>query len=227
MSDSKRVLLSWSSGKDCAWALHVLRQQNDVEIVGLLSSFNEAANRVSMHAVRRELAEAQADRAGLPLWPVFLPWPCSNERYEARMQEAINRAKQQAVTHVAFGDLFLTDIRDYRERQMAGTGIEPIFPIWSSPDQTGDLARQMQAAGFRAIITCVDPRQLDESFVGRQFDQSLLDELPDQVDSCGEKGEFHTFCYAGPAFAGKISVRLGEIVHRDGFVYADVTADQS
>ena len=225
MSDSKRVLLSWSSGKDSAWALHVLRQQDDVEIVGLLSSFNEAADRVSMHAVRRELAEAQADRAGLPLWPVFLPWPCSNEQYEARMQEAIDRAKQQAITHVAFGDLFLTDIRDYRIRQLADTGIEPIFPIWSSPDQTGDLAQEMQAAGLRAIITCLDPRQLDESFVGRQFDQSLLDELPDHVDPCGENGEFHTFCYAGPAFDGKISVRLGEIVHRDGFVYADVTAD--
>lgn len=223
MSASKRVLLSWSSGKDSAWALHVLRQQDDVEVVGLLSSFNEAADRVSMHAVRRELAEAQADRAGLPLWPVFLPWPCSNEQYEARMQEAIDRAKEQAVTHVAFGDLFLTDIRDYRMRQLAGTGIEPLFPIWCSPDRTEGLAHQMQAAGLCAIITCVDPRQLDESFVGRQFDRSLLDELPDHVDPCGENGEFHTFCYAGPTFSGRIEVRLGEIVRRNGFVYADIT----
>lgn len=227
MSGSKRVLLSWSSGKDSAWALHVLRQQDDVELVGLLSSFNEAADRVSMHAVRRELAEAQADRAGLPLWPVLLPWPCSNEQYEARMQEAIDRAKEQAITHVAFGDLFLTDIRDYRTRQLAGTGIEPIFPIWCSPDQTGDLAQRMQASGVRAIITCIDPKQLDESFVGRQYDQSLLDELPDHVDPCGENGEFHTFCYAGPAFDAEIGVRLGEVVRRNGFVYADVIGVRS
>lgn len=225
MSGSKRVLLSWSSGKDSAWALHVLRQQDDVELVGLLSAFNEAADRVSMHAVRRELAEAQADRAGLPLWPVFLPWPCSNEQYEARMQDAIGRAKEHDVTHIAFGDLFLTDIRDYRVRQLAGSGIEPIFPIWSSPDQTARLALQMQAAGVCAIITCVDPNQIGEKFVGRQFNRSLLDELPDHVDPCGENGEFHTFCYAGPTFAKRINVRLGKIVRRNGFVYADVTAD--
>ncbi|MBL7044470.1 MAG: adenine nucleotide alpha hydrolase [Pirellulaceae bacterium] len=225
MSGGRRVLLSWSSGKDCAWALHVLRQQDDVEIVGLLSSFNGAADRVSMHAVRRELTEAQADSAGVPLWPVFLPWPCSNEQYEIRMQKAIDRAKEDGITHIAFGDLFLNDIREYRIRQMAGSGIEPLFPIWCSPDRTGDLTREMQANGVCAIITCVDPKQIDESFVGREFDSTLLEELPDGVDPCGENGEFHTFCYAGPAFERRIDVKLGEIVRRNGFVYADVTAD--
>ncbi len=223
MSDRKRVLLAWSSGKDSAWALHVLRQQDDVEIVGLLSTFNEAVDRVSMHAVRRELAEAQADRAGLPLWPVFLPWPCSNEQYETRMQEAIDRAKANAVTHMAFGDLFLEDIREYRIRQLAGSGIEPLFPLWCGPDGTHDLARQMLADGLRAIITCVDPKQLDERFAAREFDRTLLDELPERVDPCGENGEFHSFCYAGPAFSQKIDVCAGQVVHRDGFVYADVS----
>jgi uncharacterized protein (TIGR00290 family) len=222
MDNRKRVLLAWSSGKDSAWSLHVLRQQDDVEIVGLLSTFNEAVDRVSMHAVRRELAEAQADAAGLPLWPVFLPWPCSNEQYEARMREAIGRAKENAITHMAFGDLFLEDIREYRCRQLEGSGIEPLFPVWCGPDGTGELAGQMQAAGLRAVITCVDPKQLDERFVGREFDPALLDELPDQVDPCGENGEFHTFCYAGPAFNRQIDVRVGQVVHRDGFVYADV-----
>jgi len=222
MADRKRVVLAWSSGKDSAWALHVLRQQDDVEIVGLLSTFNEAADRVSMHAVRRELAAAQADAAGLPLWPVFLPWPCSNEQYETRIQEAIDRSKKNAVTHMAFGDLFLEDIREYRMRQLAGSGIEPLFPVWCGPDGTQALARQMQAAGLRAVITCVDPKQLPETFVGREFDPTLLDELPDRSDPCGENGEFHTFCYRGPAFNQEIEARLGQVVHRDGFVYADV-----
>lgn len=222
MNRQKRVLLSWSSGKDSAWALHVLRQQDDVEIVGLLSSFNEAADRVSMHAVRRELTLAQADAAGLPLWPVMLPWPCSNEAYEERMRQAIGRAKAEGITHIAFGDLFLTDIRDYRVRQMAGTGIEPLFPIWSAPDKTPELARRMQASGLRAIVTCVDPKQIDESFAGREYDASLLEDLPANADPCGENGEFHTFCYAGPAFDRTIDVRAGETVRRDGFVYADV-----
>ena len=222
MIPRKQVLLSWSSGKDCAWALHVLRRQEDVEVVGLLSSFNEAVDRVSMHAVRRELAQAQADAAGLPLWPVLLPWPCSNEAYENRMQQAIDRARENGVTHVAFGDLFLSDIREYRIRQMAGTGIEPLFPIWSAPDRTPDLARQMQSAGLKAVVTCVDPKQLDASFAGREFDETMLDDLPAGADPCGENGEFHTFCYAGPAFDRTIDVSVGEIVRRDGFVYADV-----
>ncbi len=222
MSAQKQILLSWSSGKDSAWALHVLRQQHDVEVVGLLCSFNEAADRVSMHAVRRELALAQAAATGLPLWPVMLPWPCSNEAYEDRMQRAIDRARKAGITQVAFGDLFLRDIRDYRIRQMAGTGIEPIFPIWSTPDQTPQLARQMQAAGLRAVVTCLDPKQLDDAFAGREFDSDMLADLPIGVDPCGENGEFHTFCYDGPAFQRKLDVRVGEVVRRDGFVYADV-----
>ncbi len=220
-----RVLLSWSSGKDCAWALHVLKLIPDVQIVGLLTTFNEAADRVAMHAVRRELVEMQAKSAGVPLWPVMLPWPCSNEEYEARMRDAIGRAKEEKVTHIAFGDLFLEDVRDYRIKMMAGTGIEPIFPVWSSPEQTPDLARKMMRQGVRAVITCVDPKQISEKFAGRDFDEMLLADLPNGVDACGERGEFHTFCYDGPMFRNEISIRVGETVVRDGFVFTDVVPD--
>ena len=167
---SRRVLLSWSSGKDSAWALHVLRQQSDVEVVGLLTTFNEAADRVAMHAVRRVLVEAQAAAAGLPLSLVQLPWPCSNTVYEERMSAAIGRAKDEGITHVAFGDLFLEQIRDYRIRQLAGSGVEPLFPLWCSPAETPSLARQMLDAGLRAILTCVDPKQLPGAFIGRHYD---------------------------------------------------------
>jgi uncharacterized protein (TIGR00290 family) len=217
---TRRVLLSWSSGKDSAWALHVLRGQADVEVVGLLTTFNEAAGRVAMHAVRRELVEAQAAAAGLPLWPVELPWPCANAAYEERMAVAIARARERGVSHLAFGDLFLEDVRDYRVRQLAGTGVEPLFPLWGS--DTAELARRMLAAGLRAVLTCVDPRQLPAAFVGRPFDAALLDELPAGVDPCGERGEFHTFCHACPAFAHEVAVRVGETVCRDGFWFADV-----
>ncbi len=217
-----RVLLSWSSGKDSAWTLHVLRQQPEVELVGLLTTFNEAADRVAMHAVRRELALRQAKAAGLPLWDVPLPSPCSNEEYEARMRAVIARAQGERVDQVAFGDLYLEDVREYRVRMMAGTGIEPVFPIWCSPDQTPVLARRMLAAGLRATLTCVDPQQLDPRFVGREFDEDLLAELPAGVDPCGERGEFHSFCHAGPMFEGAIPVRLGETVTRDGFCFADL-----
>lgn len=219
---SKRVLLSWSSGKDSAWALHVLRQQPDVEVAGLLTTFNEAADRVAMHAVRRELVKAQATAAGLPLWPVFLPWPCSNEIYEQRMAAALARAREDEITHVAFGDLFLEDVRNYRVRQLADTGIQPLFPLWGSPADTPGLARRMIASGLRAVLTCVDPKQLDGAFVGREFDADLLAELPPTVDPCGEKGEFHTFCYAGPMFSTHIAMRVGETALRDGFCFADV-----
>jgi uncharacterized protein (TIGR00290 family) len=221
-----RVLLSWSSGKDCAWALHVLRLIPDVQIVGLLTTFNEAADRVAMHAVRRELVEMQAKAAGVPLWPVMLPWPCSNEDYEARMRDAIGRAKDENVTHVAFGDLFLEDVRDYRIKMMAGTGIEPIFPVWSSPEQTPELARKMMRQGVRAVITCVDPKQIPEKFAGRDFDEMLLADFPPGVDPCGERGEFHTFCYDGPMFTNEILIRVGETVVRDGFVFTDVLPDE-
>lgn len=218
----KRVLLSWSSGKDSAWTLHTLRQQADVELVGLLTTFNDAFDRVAMHAVRRSLAEAQARAAGLPLWSVPLPWPCSNEEYAALMSAVMVRASREGVTHVAFGDLFLEDVRDYRVRQMKGTGIEPVFPIWSSPGDTPAVARRMQAAGIKALITCVDPKQLDPSFVGREFDAALLADLPPSADPCGENGEFHTFCYAGPMYAAPIAIEAGRRVERDGFQFLDI-----
>ncbi len=218
----KRVLLSWSSGKDSAWALHVLRQRSDVELVGLLTTFNEAADRVAMHGVRRSLVQAQSAAAGLPLWFIQLPWPCSNEIYESRMRDAIDRARKSGVTHFAFGDLFLEDVRDYRVRQLAGTGIEPLFPIWSNERETPQLARQMLASGLSAVLTCVDPKQLDPKFIGRRFDEDLLAELPPTVDPCGERGEFHTFCCAGPMFDKPIAITVGESSLRDGFWFADV-----
>ncbi len=217
-----KVLLSWSSGKDSAWALHVLRQRGDVEVVGLLTTLNEAFGRVAMHGVRAELLEAQAQATGLPLWSVPLSWPCSNDEYETRMRAVVEKARSAGVTAFAFGDLFLADIRAYRERQLAGTGIEPLFPIWGTPDDTPALARSMIAAGFRATLACVDPRQLPVTFAGREFDLKLLEDLPPSVDPCGEKGEFHTFCHAGPVFDRLISIRVGDVVERDGFCFADL-----
>ena len=221
-----KILLSWSSGKDSAWALHVLRQSADVEVVGLLTTFNKSADRVAMHAVRRELVEAQAVATGLELWPVFLPAPCSNAEYEQLMTGAMARARAERITHVAFGDLFLEDVRDYRIRQMSGTGIEALFPVWASAAETPVLARRMMATGIKAVLTCVDPRQLPESFVGRQFDSQLLADLPSSVDPCGERGEFHSFCYAGPSFNSEIEVEVGESVTRDGFCFADLTVKE-
>jgi uncharacterized protein (TIGR00290 family) len=219
----KRVLLSWSSGKDSAWALHLLRQRAEVEVVALLTTFNEAADRVAMHAVRRELARLQAARVGLPLWEVDLPWPCTNDKYEEIMRGVCQRAVAEGMDQVAFGDLYLRDVRAYRERQLAGTGLEPIFPLWDLP--TRQLAHAMLAAGVRAKLTCVDPAKLPEEFAGREFDAELLSELPEGVDPCGENGEFHTFVYASPVFREALSVKGGEIVRRDGFVFADVMAE--
>jgi len=219
---TRRVLLSWSSGKDCAWALHTLRQQPHTEVVGLLTTFNEEADRVAMHAVRRELVIAQSAVAGIPLRPIALPWPCSNADYEARMAEAIALARADQITHIAFGDLHLQDVRDYRIRQFAGTGIEPLFPSWTRPDQTPQLAREMLAGGLRAVLTCVDLKQLPASFAGREYDEQLLADLPVGVDPCGENGEFHTFCYAGPMFSSEIAVRAGTTITRDGFCFADL-----
>ncbi len=218
----RQILLSWSSGKDSAWALHVLRQRDDLDVVGLLTTFNESFDRVAMHAVRRELVEAQAAAAGLPVIPVMLPYPCSNEVYEYRMKAAIAEAKTSGVTHMAFGDLFLADIRDYRVRLLDGTGVEPLFPIWITSENTPDLARQMLDAGSRAVLTCVDPKQLEPRFVGREFDAGLLEQLPVGVDHCGERGEFHTFCYRSPEFTTEIAIRIGEVAERDGFWFADV-----
>jgi uncharacterized protein (TIGR00290 family) len=228
-SPRKRVLLSWSSGKDSAWALHVLRRRDalDLDVVGLLTTFNEAFDRVAMHAVRRELVEAQAAAAGLPLVLVRLPYPCTNEVYEDRMKAAVAEASAAGVTHMAFGDLFLADIREYRIRLLEGTGVEPLFPLWGTPDDTPDLARLMLAGGLRAVLTCIDPKQLGERFVGRQFDEALLAELPPGVDPCGERGEFHTFCCCCPEFRNDIRIKVGEIVQRDGFWFADLCGPEN
>lgn len=215
-----KVLLSWSSGKDSAWTLHVLRRDPRVEVAALLTTFNSAVDRVAMHAVRRSLVDAQAEEAGVPLWPVPIPSPCPNEIYEERMREAMTRARAEGFTHVAFGDLFLEDVRRYREERLSGTGLDPIFPLWNVPTST--LARQMLAGGLNAVLTCIDPKQLDRRFAGRVYDDDLLAELPASVDPCGERGEFHTFCHAGPMFRKQIAVRTGEIIERDGFVFADV-----
>ncbi len=220
----KRVLLSWSSGKDSAWALHILRQQTGVEVAGLLTTFNETNNRVAMHGVRMELVQKQAEAADLPLWSVPLPFPCSNEEYEARMRAVIQRARGAGVTHAAFGDLFLEDIRAYRERMMAGTGIQPLFPIWRTRSNTKALAEEMLAGGLRAILVTIDPKQLDSALAGRFYDEHLLRELAESVDPCGENGEFHTFCFDGPMFKRPISIQVGETVTRDGFLFTELNS---
>lgn len=217
-----KAILSWSSGKDSAWALHVLRQADEVEVVALLTTVNEAFDRVAMHAVRTELLREQAAAAGIPLWPVPIPWPCSNAQYEAAVGAALDRAAREGITVAAFGDLFLEDIRRYREEKLAGTGLKPIFPLWGLP--TKALAGEMVAGGLRARITCVNPKELAASFAGREFDAEFLADLPTSVDPCGERGEFHTFAYAGPMFDHAVAVRSGEVVERDGFVFADLLA---
>lgn len=216
-----RLLLSWSSGKDSAWTLARLRAEDRFEIVGLVTTLNEQFDRVAMHGVRAELLGQQAEAAGVPLWPVPLPHPCPNEEYEARMRALIARAQAAGVAHMAFGDLFLEDVRAYRERMLAGTGIEPVFPLWGSDTRT--LAHEMIAGGLRAVLTCVDPRKLERTFAGRTFDAQLLEDLPPDVDPCGENGEFHSFCFAGPMFRHAINIDVGERVERDGFMFADLT----
>jgi uncharacterized protein (TIGR00290 family) len=216
----KRILLSWSSGKDSAWTLHVLRQQSEYEIAGLLTTFNEAADRVAMHGVRRSLVEQQAAAAGLPLWSIPLPWPCSNEQYEGLMTKACAKAVAEGIEAIAFGDLFLEDVRAYRVKQMAGTGLEPLFPVWGEP--TNGLAREMVDSGLKAILTCVDTRKLNADFAGRRFDANLLAGLPTGIDPCGENGEFHSFVYGGPMFNSEIDVIAGETVVRDQFAFADL-----
>lgn len=217
----KKALLSWSSGKDSAWALRLLLQREDIQVVALLTTFNSAFDRVAMHGVRRSLVELQADRMNLPLWPVELPWPCPNASYEELMRAVCQRAAAEGVTAIAFGDLFLEDIRAYRERQLSGTGLEALFPLWKLP--TRRLASQMMESGMKSVVTCVDPSKLEKSYAGRCFDSAFLDSLPAHVDPCGENGEFHTFVYDGPVFSEPIPIEVAEIVQRDGFVFADVT----
>lgn len=215
-----KTLLSWSTGKDSAWSLHVLRQDPSVEVAGLFTTVNKAFDRVAMHAVRRQLLEAQAAAAGLPLHVIDIPWPCSNEAYEQRLGAFVAAQKAAGVEAMAFGDLFLEDIRAYRVDKLAGSGIEPVFPIWGR--DTAQLAREMIAGGLKARLTCVDPAKLPAAFAGRQFDAELLADLPEGIDPCGENGEFHTCVYAGPMFSRAIDVDLGEVQTRDGFVFADL-----
>jgi uncharacterized protein (TIGR00290 family) len=212
--------MSWSSGKDSAMALHVARDELGMDVRSLLVTVNADADRVAMHAVRHELLDAQAQRLGLPVHVVDIPSPCPNEVYESAMGAAMATAREEGVDEMVFGDLFLRDIRTYREDRMAGTGIAPVFPLWERP--TEQLARDMLAAGVRAVLTCVDPRVLPSEFAGRTFDEALLADLPRGVDPCGERGEFHTFVWDAPGFAAPVDIELGEVVERDGFVFCDV-----
>ena len=213
----KRVLLSWSSGKDSAWALHLLRRDPAIEVCGLVTTLNAEFDRVAMHGTRHSVLDAQARAVELPLWIVPLPWPCSNEIYEQRMTEVCARAVAEKIDAVAFGDLFLADVRSYRENQLKDTGLEPLFPLWQIP--TDALAREMVAGGLRARLSCVDTKQLSAGFAGREFDDSLLSDLPPEADPCGERGEFHSCVYAGPMFSNPLQLETGEVVDRDGFVF--------
>jgi len=216
----KKALISWSSGKDSAWTLQVLRQSNEYEIVGLLTTINTTFDRVAMHGVRRELVEAQAAATGLPLWKVPLPWPCSNQEYETAMRAACAKAIEAGVQAVAFGDLFLEDVRQYREDRMRGLSLTPLFPLWKL--ETRQLIHDMWADGVRSRIVCLDPKKLPASFAGRDLDQALVDEFPVGIDACGENGEFHTFVYDGAMFTHAIPVQNGDVVTRAGFVFTDL-----
>lgn len=219
-----KVLLSWSSGKDSAWTLHTLRQEG-TPVEALLTSLNETAGRVSMHGVREDILRAQAGAAGLPLRTIPLPWPCTNEIYETRLRAAVDRAVADGFTHVAFGDLFLEDLRKYREDRLEGTGLTPLFPLWGLP--TPDLARDMIAGGLRARLSTLDPRVMPRELIGAPFDEALLAAIPASVDPCGERGEFHTCVTAGPMFSKPLTIERGEVVEREGFVYGDLTLLQS
>ena len=222
MSAPPTAFVSWSSGKDSAFALHEARRCGLARIVGVLTTVNEAYGRVAMHGVREALLDRQIAALGVPALKVMLPDPCSNEVYEARMAQACGRIREQGVTHIVFGDLFLEDVRAYREKQLAAAGMSGIFPLWRR--DTRALAREMIASGLVAHLVCVDPRRLGREFAGRRFDSRLLDELPSDVDPCGENGEFHTVVSAGPMFAAPIAVEVGGVVERGGFVFADVAA---
>jgi len=220
MSLPPKALIAWSSGKDSAWALHETRRVGDCEIVAALTTVTETFGRVSMHGVREELLMAQLASAGLEPMIVPIPYPCPNEVYEARMAAALNDAKAAGVTQVIFGDLFLEDVRRYREEKLASTGISPVFPLWQRP--TDALAREMIDAGVETYLACVDLKQLSGDFAGRRFDHTLLKELPVSADPCGEKGEFHSCVVAGPMLSRRIPVSVGEVVQREGFAFADL-----
>ncbi len=215
-----KVALSWSSGKDSAWALHVLRKEHGIQPAALLTTVTEIYDRVSMHGVRTSVLRAQAQAARVPLRTLLLPTPCPNEVYEQRMGALVKELVADGFTHVAFGDLFLEDVRAYREDRLKGSGLEPLFPLWQMP--TGELARRMVERGLEAVITCLDPKVLPRDFAGRRFDLRLLEELPAGVDPCGERGEFHTCVTAGPMFAASLQIAVGETVKRDGYVFSDV-----
>jgi uncharacterized protein (TIGR00290 family) len=219
-----RTWLSWSSGKDSAWTLHVLRRDG-AQVGALLTSLNETAGRVSMHGVREDILRAQADAAGLPLLTIPLPWPCTNDIYEARLRTAVDAAVAEGFTHVAFGDLFLEDVRKYREDRLAGTGLTPLFPLWGLP--TAALAQEMIAGGLRARLSTIDPRVMPREAIGAEFDEALLTSLPAAVDPCGERGEFHTCVTAGPMFSRPLDVECGEVVEREGFIYGDLVLKQA
>lgn len=215
-----RAWLCWSSGKDSAWSLHAVRSQGQVEVTGLLTTVTEPYRRVSMHGVREDVLQAQAEAAGLPLLRVPIPSPCPNEVYQQAMSRAVEQARAEGVTQMVFGDLYLEDVRRYRETQLAGTGIAPLFPLWGQP--TGRLAREMIAAGLVAYVTCLAPQKVPRELAGRRFDEEFLARLPAGADPCAENGEFHTCVTAGPMFARPIAVEAGETVERDGFVFADL-----
>ena len=222
----KKVIVSWSGGKDSAWTLHTLRQQPEVySVAGLLTTINQQFNRIAMHGVRRELLEAQADAVGLPLWVVPLSSPCSNEHYERRMLNALAFVRNLGIDAIAFGDLYLQDIRQYRENQFGQCGLELLFPIWGIP--TRELSEEMLASGLKARLTCVDPRVVPVEYAGRDYDGQLLAELPPSADPCAENGEFHTFVYAGPMFRKNINIVAGETVERDGFIFSDLLPAKS
>lgn len=220
----KKTLLSWSSGKDSAWALHVLRQQHDIEVVGLFCTFNKKFERGAMHAVRNELICQQAESIGLPLQLIPIPDPCSDFEYKRIMANFIEQVKSQGIDCIAFGDLFLEEVRSYRETSLAETGITPLFPLWGI--SSNELSKKMVNSGLRAIITCIDPKFLPADFAGHEYDSTFLEQIPDAIDPCGEKGEFHSFAYDGPMFKNKLNISVGETVTRDGFVYTDLLPEE-
>jgi uncharacterized protein (TIGR00290 family) len=216
----KRTLLSWSSGKDIAWSLYVLRQQSDIDVVGLFSTVNQEAERVAMHAVRSELVQQQADSVGLPIQFIPIPYPCSNAEYDNIMAAFIAQVKEQGIDCIAFGDLYLEDIRKYREKNLEGTGITPIFPLWGK--DTEMLSKEMVKHGLRAIVTCIDPRIMPSALAGKEYNTSFLELIPDNVDPCGENGEFHSFAFDGPMFKSAVNIVVGETVSRDGLLFTDL-----